>query len=484
MNQGLFRKQSLDQLASPEQLDQLMPVVTFRDSLILGTLGGLILLLLVWAVVGRLQINVEGRGAFINPKIALSATAHVVDFQAPGTGLLTSLNIKRGEQVKKGQVLGLIDHPDQRQQLRIEQELLAELLAQEHSMQTVQDQKSLLDHRAIAQQRAGLEAEVRRSRKLLPVTTEQSLAALREQHKSYLVRLEDARKIAASLKEGLEARQKLRDAELISDSLFLTAQRDYLGALDEISTLATRIRELDSREAEIKKANYAELARIASLESQLKDLDSREKMIEIDTLQGQGTRRAQINEAKRRIAQLEESIKDTSEIRAEASGRVLEITGILGQMVTQGARLGSIKLEDAGEENHLASVAYFTIGDGRRMRPGMKVQITPDTVKREEFGGILGTVTSVSEYPVTVEGVANIVNNPVMAASLSEGGRIIEVFFTLTPDPNTKSGFRWSSSRGPNLRILPGVTNVARVTVEQRAPISFVLPFLRSIAGG
>ncbi|MGE5707586.1 MAG: NHLP bacteriocin system secretion protein, partial [Bacteroidota bacterium] len=176
--------------------------------------------------------------------------------------------------------------------------------------------------------------------------------------------------------------------------------------------------------------------------------------------------------------------KDTSEIRAEASGRVLEITGILGQMVTQGARLGSIKLEDAEEENRLASVAYFTIGDGRRMRPGMKVQITPDTVKREEFGGILGTVTSVSEYPVTVEGVANIVNNPVMAASLSEGGRIIEVFFTLTPDPSTKSGFRWSSSRGPNLRILPGVTNVARVTVEQRAPISFVLPFLRSMLGG
>ncbi len=45
------------------------------------------------------------------------------------------------------------------------------------------------------------------------------------------------------------------------------------------------------------------------------------------------------------------------------------------------------------------------------------------------------------------------------------------------------SGYQWSSSHGPDLQITTGTTTTARVTVGERAPITFILPFLRANTG-
>jgi HlyD family secretion protein len=114
----------------------------------------------------------------------------------------------------------------------------------------------------------------------------------------------------------------------------------------------------------------------------------------------------------------------------------------------------------------------------------MKVQIAPDPVERQRFGSILGTVTSVSAFLVTKEGVASrIGNTEVVNALMTQGRPAIEVVATLEPDAATFSGYRWSSSRGPELRMTPGTTTTGRVVVEQRAPITYLLPFLRDISG-
>ena len=115
----------------------------------------------------------------------------------------------------------------------------------------------------------------------------------------------------------------------------------------------------------------------------------------------------------------------------------------------------------------------------------MPIQITPQTIKRERFGGIVGTVANVSTFPITTESAANIVGNPEVVKGLiadkPEG--VIQVFAELKPDAATSSGYQWSSSKGPNLKITSGTTTTVRVTVEERAPISFVLPILRSTSG-
>ena len=47
----------------------------------------------------------------------------------------------------------------------------------------------------------------------------------------------------------------------------------------------------------------------------------------------------------------------------------------------------------------------------------------------------------------------------------------------------TPTGLRWSSSRGPGGALSAGTTATARIAVERRRPIAFVLPALRSTAG-
>ena len=91
----LFRKKSLERLSSPERLDQLLEVVKRRSWIPLITLGVLILGLVVWSVIGRVPIHVEGKGILVRPR-------KVVEFQAPAAGRLLRLEIKTDDFVRKG----------------------------------------------------------------------------------------------------------------------------------------------------------------------------------------------------------------------------------------------------------------------------------------------------------------------------------------------------------------------------------------------
>ncbi|MHC5676381.1 NHLP bacteriocin system secretion protein [Nostoc sp.] len=190
----------------------------------------------------------------------------------------------------------------------------------------------------------------------------------------------------------------------------------------------------------------------------------------------------EIQEVKRQIAQLEVQLGNDSQIISQYSGRVLEITLTPGQVVSAGTRLATIEAENP--KSKLVGVTYFPVADGKKIQPGMKIQITPQTVKRERFGGIVGNVTSISRFPITKEAAANEVgNSEVLEGLVSQQQGLIQVFSDLDLDTNTPSGYKWSSSIGPHLKISSGTTTVVRVNVEERAPITFVLPILRSVSG-
>lgn len=174
-------------------------------------------------------------------------------------------------------------------------------------------------------------------------------------------------------------------------------------------------------------------------------------------------------------------LRTGSRIISEHPGRVLELAANVGQSLSHGQRLLSLEVEDAGAP--AAGVIYFQTKDGPKLEPGMQVQITPDSVQRERFGSIVGKVRTVSSFPVTKVGATSLIANSELAESfLSEGPRI-EVVVDLERDPSTFSGYRWSSSTGPPMRISSGLTAIARVTVEDRAPITYILPHLRSTVG-
>jgi HlyD family secretion protein len=171
----------------------------------------------------------------------------------------------------------------------------------------------------------------------------------------------------------------------------------------------------------------------------------------------------------------------SGDIVSRYAGTVTEVFAGSGQVLGPGGRLISLDIEDSGVQP--LSVSYFPVRDGKRIRAGMLVQVTPDTVDRERFGGIVGKVVSVSRLPVTREGAVNTIGNPEIVAALLGEGAYVEVTVQLETDPSTASGYRWSSSRGPELKMTSGTTTMARVTVESRAPITYLIPILRESSG-
>jgi len=48
---------------------------------------------------------------------------------------------------------------------------------------------------------------------------------------------------------------------------------------------------------------------------------------------------------------------------------------------------------------------------------------------------------------------------------------------------DTPSGFRWSSSRGPDTIIGPGTLCSAQIVTRKQKPITLVFPFLKKLMG-
>jgi HlyD family secretion protein len=161
-------------------------------------------------------------------------------------------------------------------------------------------------------------------------------------------------------------------------------------------------------------------------------------------------------------------------------GRVTEIKKRVGDRVTTGEVVAVIE----PPASTIEPIIYVNSASGKRIRPNMEAQVSPTTVRREEFGFMKGTIRAVGDYPVTPEGVQAVVRNESIVKELMGSGSKIEIAVGLIPDANTPSGYVWSSSSGPPFKVEGGTRVNVSVVVERKAPISYVLPMFRGATGG
>lgn len=392
---------------------------------------------------------------------------------------------------------------------------------------------------SIQQQRQSILERINNTEALTPTLRDQGREALKAEREALENQLETAEKSRANLKRRWDVREDLfnrvaTDANgnpildkngnpikfsVITEDVVRQAEQEYLNNeanignlkaqlralearqteaeknfrdnLNSISELQAQLKELDGREAEAQKNYRDNLNVLSELRAQLRDLDSKIPNLKQQNLESLTSRQNPIQEVKREIAKLELQLQENSEIRSSYTGRVLELTATNGQVLSPGSRLGSIEAQKQSKE--LVAVTFFAVQDGKKIEQRMKdltakgkaveVQVTPTTVKRERFGGIKGTVTDVSAFPITKEGVAVSVGNAQVVENLVTQVPQLEVVAQLKPDSSTFSGYAWSSSQGPPMKMTSGTTTTVRATVEEVPPITFVLPFLRSFFG-
>lgn len=147
------------------------------------------------------------------------------------------------------------------------------------------------------------------------------------------------------------------------------------------------------------------------------------------------------------------------------------IWSVFGRIPTTAIGKGTLVHPNA-TSNQLVNLTFFDAPDAEKIQPGMRVMIVPDTADSAQ-GGILGRVTSVSGSAITtLEDARQRVNSETAQTGM------LEVLAELEPDPNSTSGYKWSSPSGAALPLAPGTTTITRITLDEKAPIAFVFPFL------
>ncbi|MCG8458800.1 MAG: NHLP bacteriocin system secretion protein, partial [Holophagales bacterium] len=190
----------------------------------------------------------------------------------------------------------------------------------------------------------------------------------------------------------------------------------------------------------------------------------------------------EVDNASASFAQIERKIGSTTRVSSEYNGRVLEVMTEPGQIVQRGQPVLSLDLEGNVIQD-LIAVIFVPSVHGKKIKPGMEIQIAPTTVAQEEFGMMLGRVTFASNYPATPRGMQRVLKNQQLVAALSAGGAPYEIHAELVVDPNTLSQYRWTSSEGPPTRIQSGTVAAGFITVKSQRPIARLLPILRKWSG-
>ncbi len=470
----IFRKKALERSSSPERLDQAMKTIRLQNWLPLTALGSLIVAGVTWSIVGRIPITVAGQGVLVYP-------GRVTSVQSAAAGQVVAINVKVGDVIKKGQILATINQTELQNQLQQQRTKLTQLDAQNQGANLLQSSRQQQELRTLEQQRLSLENRLVQTQNLTPVLKGTGLLALEQQKQSLLQSRREAQSISPIQKSIYERLKKVQAEGAVSEEMVLQKQQDYRQNLLKISEVDAQLRDLEVKRVETQKAYRDNLGQINELNSQLQELKTREKAQREQDNQSMKNRENEIQEVKRNISQLEVQFNQNGQIVSQYNGRVLEISAGDGQIVTAGAPIITVQASEGSGK--LVGLTFFPVAEGKKIRKGMKVQITPTTVERERFGGIISKITDVSAFPISKEGALNIIGNSDVVQSLVSTGPQIQVSAELTPDKSTFSGYKWSSSKGPQLQVSSGTTTTVRVTIEERAPITFVFPILKSATG-
>ena len=297
--------------------------------------------------------------------------------------------------------------------------------------------------------------------------------------------LETTQKLSEELGRALEERaqsyEELKEEGLSSADIVVDSRRRWIENRLRLAELTVEMQEVRLREVQAREDFDRRMDVIADLRVQLQVLGVRDyeinRRLETESLSNE----SEIGEIIRRIARLSGQLESRGRVESEHRGRILEVTVSVGSIVEAGQRIGALEADDPASE--LVALTYFPIREGKKIRSGLDARVSPTTVSRERFGTMRASVEAASDYPVTTDAAANQIGNRELALALTGGQSLIEVFTVLQRDPETPSGFAWTSSRGPDTEITAGTTVTVRVTLERLPPITLVIPALRAWFG-
>jgi HlyD family secretion protein len=279
-------------------------------------------------------------------------------------------------------------------------------------------------------------------------------------------------KIAARLKDGSD---KLRMQFYSSDIELLQSREKMFDIQNDMHKGDTKLAEL-----ELDRTKAESVRRRAQLDRRLK-IGQLERKLELDR----------------------EKMTRTSLVVSRFSGTVAQVLSARDELVREGAPvvlLHSPKEELGADDEKLSydSIVFVPAGDGKKIDIDDVVEVSPTTVKREEYGFIKGRVVAVSELPATKMAMESALQHPELVETFLKRyapGVLLRVHVKLDEAKTSnrvhtgragsdgENHFEWSSSSGRSQPLKTGTMCQAAIVVQKRKLISLVLPWTKEIVG-
>lgn len=464
MSQDLFRKVSLDRLSSPEELDRLITVTSPKAWLSLIGIGCVLITALIWSIYGNIATKVQGEGILISN----GGIHSVVHSQA---GQISDVSVRAGDYVKKGDVVARISQDDIIEKIS---DLKSELI----QVESLDLNKPELNGKSFG-------SKVYNEISQLVERLEDAKANLQIQQASYNRDNTDnseydLERAKLSLEQAAVREQEQRNQVELKEKLYIAGAISKEELDDEKNTLKQYELETKVAEQTLKEAGAGPEA--GNKEVELARLNQAKTNVDMITKELSDKIIISRVELKAEIEELKNAYEHNSAVIASIDGRVLEVNVRKGDFIQAGMQIVSVSQENENDRS-LEYIIYIPVEQGKKVLPGMEVQISPTTVNKEEYGYLLGKVVSVSEYPSSQQNMQMTLGNETLVGRLSGQGAPIEVHIDLITDNTTQSGYKWSTPKGEALAINEGTICIGEITIEKQKPITMVIPYIRKKLG-
>jgi len=341
---------------------------------------------------------------------------------ALAAGRVAQLSAKVGDQIKAGQVVAIVEQPS-----------LADKV-----------NKARQDKEALVRERERVMAARRESDRM-------KMEVFGGNQANYEIQIRDLGDQIRLLEEQIPVDQQLLAKGLITKQTAINTKQKLAQLQADVSSVRAQIVRLTSERGD------------TNLQTTQQERDFDNKIDEYSRLQ--------------EIYQRELDL--ASQVESPYDGQVVEIKTSPGAIVNGGWPV--LALEP--QLDRVQAIVFVATENGKKVLAGMPAEVTPTTVKREEYGFMEGEVESVSDYPISSEALMRILGNEPLAKALGGDGPVTEVRLRLQEDKKTASGYRWSSSSGPPGAVSTGTICVSEIITRHDRPISLVIPYLREKLG-
>lgn len=402
------------EVLGPDPIDQMMTVTRPAGWIQLAALGVLILGAVIWSALVDVPLKIKSRGVLLNEQ-------GLVEITTAARGRIVEMDVNPGDVVRKGDLIAVESQPDAESQLAIRRSQLAEAESHERSL-------SAFSGELAQAQTAAAATRVRAARERI------ELLRVRERELSAR-----ASNLAALSAKGFGSQELL-----LRNAAELSSVRETLANAQAEANLAL----------------------------------SDETVQSVQRQRDLATTRSDIARLKAELAELQQRGVADREVRSPYTGRVTELRYGVGEFIESGTPVASLAQSiDHTEhrEGALRAIAFVPAEQGKEIKRGMRVDIAPSGVKSNEYGFIVGKVVDVGVAPASTAGMMRVLKNDQLVHKLSEQGAPFKITVALETAP-TFSGYRWTSSKGPQAYIESGSPMEAQFVTRKQRLLGLVIP--------